>query len=988
MRTAAERARREGRAACLVSAAVGALAVSCPSAWAEGPRTAARDGRAWIEQMKTLERGPFSRIRWFCKDGAVLPPSGSACVSHNGGWQHGEWSPETTALRVQGYLVANVLAGLDGPAMVKDPGFPEAFAQLLVERFLVGADNGWIFRRAQFYRGALQAEDEREGARELLLAMLAGDEWVGYRFPALRAGARLLPHGRDTASIQKVRELASTLTDLDPGFLRLRSKIHGTPEAQDAATVREHAARTGRSDLAARYEELAQQIEKVYAGAPLAEQLEQTADVMTRAPWLQQMLRDAARGLGEAVTPAARYAACGSLLARLRDALPRVSSPSARLRLLDLSLGVETEAFRASAGLRDSVTRTTRSDRLALLAAASEAAYGTGHLNARLQAEQKSHFAALAGGEARLDEYLIALKHLALAPGWGTQALRFHCQEGMEKLRELEPLADLFIQDQLRGSPLLFYSQVLDGLLRDANQLSGVSQRLYGRDVGVGLQALNPGLARGILNGSPNMQKLEEFRADGIYVLPETVADLPPLAGILTAGSGNPLSHVQLLARNLGIPNVAVDESLLAEVRSRDSQRVVLAVSPGGVVEVAEDGPSWDAALGDGLPRADDLFIRPDLEKLDLFHRDLVRLDDLRASDSGRIVGPKAAKLGELRTHFPEMVTRGVGIPFGVFRTVVLDRPYGNSKLSAFEWMSARFREIEALPKSSPEQDAASENLRSHLYDVIRSTDPGPAFRAAVREAMDRVFGAGFKGGVFVRSDTNVEDLPGFTGAGLNLTLPNVVGFEKVVDAISEVWASPYTSRAFAWRQGHMRDPENVYPAVLLLETVPADKSGVLVTQSLETGDRAVLSVAVNEGMGGAVEGQAAESLRIDTRDLRVQVLATASAPWRSVPRPEGGVARVRASGSETLLQPEEIQKLVQFSKDLPKRFPAIVDDEGRPVAADVEFAFVGGELELLQIRPFLESRRARATSYLTRMDEGLRASFGRKVHLAEVPPP
>ena len=89
-----------------------------------------------------------------------------------------------------------------------------------------------------------------------------------------------------------------------------------------------------------------------------------------------------------------------------------------------------------------------------------------------------------------------------------------------------------------------------------------------------------------------------------------------------------------------------------------------------------------------------------------------------------------------------------------------------------------------------------------------------------------------------------------------------------------------------------------------------------------------------------------------------------------------------------TLLQPEEIQKLVQFSKDIPKRFPAIVDDEDRPVAADVEFAFVGGELELLQIRPFLESRRARATSYLTRMDEGLRASSGRKVRLGEAPPP
>ena len=55
-----------------------------------------------------------------------------------------------------------------------------------------------------------------------------------------------------------------------------------------------------------------------------------------------------------------------------------------------------------------------------------------------------------------------------------------------------------------------------------------------------------------------------------------------------------------------------------------------------------------------------------------------------------------------------------------------------------------------------------------------------------------------------MRSDTNVEDLAGFTGAGLNLTLPNVVGFDNLVRAISQVWASPFTARAFAWRQSHI----------------------------------------------------------------------------------------------------------------------------------------------------------------------------------------
>ncbi len=953
---------------------------------AEGAGAESSPHRAWIQQMKTAERGPFSRIRWFCRDGAVLPPTPSACATHDGGWQHGEWSAETTALRAKGYRVANVLAGLDAPAMVADPGFPEAFAQILIEKFLVGADDGWIFRRAQYYRGALQDEDEREGARQLLLAMISSPAWIGYRYPALRVGARLLEHGRPSASVQKVRDLASTLVDLDPGFARLRAKIHGKPEASDAARVREYAARTGR-DVAVRCEELATEIDALYRAPSLAERLEQDAQVLARAPALPETLRAAARSWSRAPTPVERYVLSAALLANLRDALPGIRQAPARLRIVDLGLAVENEAFRTSTELRAALPGMSRAARLRLLAAAGDAAYGTGLVNRRLRGELNDTFSRLSGGEARLGDYIVELKRLSRAPGWGTQALRFHCQEAMDKLAELEPLAAVFIQDQLRGSPLLFYSEVLDGLLRDADRLAGVGNRLYGRDVGVGLSALNSGLARGILRGSPDMHRLDEFRKDGIYVLPETVADLPPLAGILTTGAGNPLSHVQLLARNLGIPNVAVDEALLPAVRAKDGRSVVLAVSPGGVVELAEDGPAWSAVF-DGETRAADILIRPDLQKLDLTVRRFVSLDELRASDSGRIVGPKAAKLGELRRLYPEDVAPGVGLPFGLYRAVVLDRPYANGGKTGHEWMVERFRAIETMPAGSPAQRDAAEELRARLYDFIRNTDPGPAFRRELKTAMDRVLGADYAGGVFIRSDTNVEDLPGFTGAGLNLTLPNVVGFDSVVKAILEVWASPYTPRAFAWRQSHMRDPENVYPAVLLQQTVPSEISGVLVTQHVESGDRAFLSVSVNEGVGGAVEGQAAESLRIDTRDGHVEVLATATAPWRSVPRPEGGVVKLRTSGREALLQPDEIRQLIAFAKELPARFPPIVDDDGKPAAADVEFAFVGDRPRLLQIRPFLESHRARAIDYLSRMDDGLRASAARPVRLDEVPAP
>jgi hypothetical protein len=301
--------------------------------------------------------------------------------------------------------------------------------------------------------------------------------------------------------------------------------------------------------------------------------------------------------------------------------------------------------------------------------------------------------------------------------------------------------------------------------------------------------------------------------------------------------------------------------------------------------------------------------------------------------------------------------------------------------------MAASFRTLESMPKNSNEARAYAETLRSQIYDIVRTTDPGPVFRQRLRAAMAKEFGPDFQGGVFVRSDTNVEDLPGFTGAGLNQTLPNVVGFEQVVKAISEVWASPYTVRAFAWRQLHMKGPEHVYPAVLLLSTVPSETSGVMITQDIDTGDRNMLTIAVNEGVGGAVEGQGAESVRVDKHSGAVRVMATATAPRRMVPQASGGLAKLPVSGNETLLQPREIRQLIVLSDEISRRFPPIVGADGKPTAADVEFGFVDGKLWLFQIRPFNESRMARSNAYLIRMDQALEKNLDRTVSMREVIP-
>jgi hypothetical protein len=620
---------------------------------------------------------------------------------------------------------------------------------------------------------------------------------------------------------------------------------------------------------------------------------------------------------------------------------------------------------------------------LILMRAAAEAAFGTGLLNEREYGALQPSFDALTVPEVTLRAYRAQLRYLGLVPGWGTQQLRFQFGEAMDKLAQIEPKAELFVQDQLRGSPLLFYSQVLDALNRDANRLAGVRSTVFGQEIATGFNALNPGIARGTVNTQADMRRLESFRVDGIYLLPETVSDLPPIAGILTAGAGNPLSHVQLLARNLGIPNVAVDQSVIPTLQKANGRRAVMAVSVGGLVQIADDGPQWDTALGTAKQPAASVVFEPDLKKLDLSARGFVSLDTLRAKDSGRIVGPKAAKLGELKSNFPDRVAPGVGIPFGLYRATVLDRPYRNSSRTVYQWMVESFRKLEAMPAGSKEAAQFAEQLRSEIYATILKTDPGPQFREQLRAAMAKEFGADFRGGVFIRSDTNVEDLPGFTGAGLNLTLFNVVGFDNIVKGILEVWASPYTERAWAWRQAHMRGPEHVYPAVLLLRTVPSDISGVMITQDVDSGDRNVLSVAVNEGVGGAVEGQAAESVRIDRRSGGVRLMATATAPRRMVPQASGGIARLPTSGTQVLLTPNEVSQLIAFSQEIEKRFQQH-DDRGQPAAADVEFAFVNGRLWLLQIRPFNESRQAQASAYLAKMDEALEKNLNRTVNMRE----
>lgn len=935
--------------------------------------------REWIANMKAAERGPFEKIAWFCKDGTVLPPEPYACRDHGGGHQHGVWNENTRILRGQGYYIANILTTLPPDQAIADNA--EQLKWVLMERFLMEQDDGWILRKARNYRGAFQSETETIAARDILITMLEEPRYRISHYLLTREAARLLPWRTEIRALERARNLASMIAAIDTDFIRLRNKIHGFPERADIDLVRkyrQHHALPITSDL---LKSLEASLQATFESPNLVPALRKLAAAVGPGDSLNRAaLIELADSLTAAETDRTRLPILGRILTVLRDGITDCS-PSAALQALDISLSAEQAAMTAGLELLTDSTNKTRARQLDVIADSVNLLYGLGFITAR---ERNAQQAALTGLPARptLSEYREELDYLALLPAWSDSWLQYHFAPQITRFDILEPQIELFIQDRLRVSPLLLLSRLLENLRIDADRLTGVQHELLGQAVGLGFRALNPGLARGSLVRLETALKRGEATDKLIVLAPETIAELPPVAGILTTHAGNTLSHIQLLARNLGIPNVVVSADLLPSIEPLIGQRVVLMASPGGVVHLVHDDQYWDTVF----PRQAEkpAKIEVDLQKLNLDEKSLLTLDQLRAGDSGRVVGPKAAKLGELKTIFPDQVSPGLAIPFGVFRHM-LDQATGPDGISLFEWMRNQYRRLESIEDAALKEQKARDFL-AEVRNRIQELPLDEHFKQQLRKRMHEIFGEEGSYGVFVRSDTNVEDQPGFTGAGLNLTVANVVGFDNTLEAIKNVWASPFSDRAYGWRQSLMKHPEEVYAAVLLHKTVPADKSGVMITADISSNDPGIYTIATNEGIGGGVEGQAAESLKVNPLTGKSTLLTSATESYKTILPPQGGVGHAVASGDPVLLTRQEIDQLITFARSLPGRYPGLLDAEGKTVPADVEFAFVKGRLYLIQIRPFLQSQRAQRNLLLRDLDEQLHRNSDQVVELSAIP--
>ena len=943
----------------------------------------AREVRVALDAMRHDPRGPYFRIRWFCADGAVLAPEPYACRERGGGNMYAQYNDQARRLAQLHFHVGTILQATARDSLY-DAGFDHHWLkELVLQQFLTEVDDGWVLRRARFYRGAKQIEDEEARGQELLEWLLSDRTWTAANFLLASRLVAVVPHagvGGDRTT-ERIRNLAAEVADMDSRFMPLRIKIHSFPSRDDLDSVEARLARSGGSPaLRGKIVELRDLLRLQYDPHHTIETL---AWYRRRVPG--PLAQDVA-ALEESYRrsrPIDALQRIATLSPRLRQQVTESADGRRNLVLMDLNRGLLQQAFVLTQELDDRAG-SRRRDRLANVSRLIGLAFASGLLSARETRALEEEIQRLERADSLTAlEFRNSIAYLSRSLDWSGATVRAVFGPVIERYAVVEPKAIGFVDAELRSSILLPLSQELGRLAADADRVLGTSHSILGERVSHGVRGLNAGVALRQLEVVPADRLEVEFDQTRIYVLPATTPELRPVAGVLTLDEGNLLSHVQLLARNLGIPNAAVAPSHLPLLLRGDGRRVFFAVSPlGRVVLKQEDqltGIERTLLEQGRQTRADK--VRLDVSRLRLDRVDPIPLAELRADQSGVWVGPKAANLGQLAFYFPGRVSAGVALPFGLFARHV-DRPFGAATRTVLEELDDAYREAAAMRAAGQSEHEIDQFVFGRLARVrqaILELPWQPEVRAAVERAVRETFGARVRDGVFVRSDTNVEDLPQFSGAGLNLTVPQLVTEESILEAVRRVWTSPFSERAYLWRKQILEDDGRIYPSVLLLQTVHSEKSGVLITSGLEMGAPQDLTIAVAEGVGGAVEGEDAETI-IVRADGSIRLLSQAKAPARRALQASGGSLMVPAKHPEVLLQASEIQQLRDAVQEWNERFAP----ESPATVWDIEFGFVRGELWLFQVRPFVRFRSSALLERLRVLDDDMQRNAGRLVSLEE----
>src|SRR5216683_5391636 len=175
-------------------------------------------------------------------------------------------------------------------------------------------------------------------------------------------------------------------------------------------------------------------------------------------------------------------------------------------------------------------------------------------------------------------------------------------------------------------------------------------------------------------------------------------------------------------------------------------------------------------------------------------------------------------------------------------------------------------------------------------------------------------------GPLAVRSSAVAEDLADASFAGQYETFLNVQGLEQLRKAIGDCRRSASSARVASYR-ANRAEAAPVEIAVLVQRMVPAESAGVAFTANPVTGDRSEVSISAVRGLGERLVSGEAQGDQWVVR--------------------EGNPQRRRSS--EDAITADQASAVAGVARSAAAHF-------GKP--QDVEWAFAGSELYVLQSRP------------------------------------
>lgn len=442
-------------------------------------------------------------------------------------------------------------------------------------------------------------------------------------------------------------------------------------------------------------------------------------------------------------------------------------------------------------------------------------------------------------------------------------------------------------------------------------------------------QALNPGKAQGRIHVVRDPIESANILPDDILILSKPPITLPPVAGIVIETPTTGLSHANLLARGWGIPNVYIKDAV-RYFTPRDGDWVELtAVSDHYTIRkltVAElMRAKAETRKRTGIRTA---------TRVDLSITELRSLKD-QTKQSVIAYGTKSSNLGEvISAQLPGItVPPGFTIPYSAYVSFVRT----NHLDTIIEQLIAN---------KQMETDMAYR--RTELAKIRDSFKTG-TFDADLRKRiLAKVHSEYADDGLFVRSSSNSEDLPGFSGAGIYTTVPNVRGDDAVIDAIKTVWGSLWNDTAYSARDIAGIDHRSIYMAVLIQHAVKSESSGVMITTDpFDPLNRSGIYLCAKRGLGiKVVEGKkVAEQLIYNPQSHAIRVLTRSDEDSLLALDPNGGIKEIKIIGERAVLTDTMVYRLADAAQRIKRLFGS---DQ------DIEWAVEGGTVYILQARPYV----------------------------------